>query len=246
MFLPRSGYFNTPFSNKLSPSRLNDIHFEGLLGKQKKQPIPHPEPDSPHKGPQVGSLENQDLEKILPEKQPQFLDLMNRPDRKPTYWRNSPRNLVIALMAGFGFAVSADAVKKFHHWSDETAIALKNPKNAPPSQQKGDPTQVQLPPLAPKIQPPNAGVPVVGVSDPQTLEEVPGKVQKSEAQKLETPVNDSDAWEVILKQVPSKEEVLNGIAKTDHTLHHTPVVGYMMDLYVNLIRWEALTIAILA
>lgn len=38
---------------------------------------------------------------------------------------------------------------------------------------------------------------------------------------------------------------MNTLARVDSTAHHLPVVGYLMDLYVNLISWEALTISLL-
>lgn len=43
-----------------------------------------------------------------------------------------------------------------------------------------------------------------------------------------------------------EEIALDTLAQADHTIHHTRFVSYMQDLYVDLLRWEALTIGLLA
>jgi hypothetical protein len=153
---------------------------------------------------------------------PDLSDLTHYPDPQPRYGWHSIRNGVISLLMLTGFWHGGAVEKRFHQWSEQ--------RIAP---------QVQTPTPTPE-----------GEAEPASSNASAAAAEASTPSEPGLP----SQWAPVRKGLDQAKEAgsvalnatLDGVAHADQAIRTRALPRYMQDLYIDLLRWEALTISILA
>lgn len=145
-------------------------------------------------------------------------ELKGKPAPKPQYGFHNLFNLGVAAGLFSVFWCGNDTVKSFHQWTAQRVETIQTERSTPPTAPKESVGPIQDVPI--------------------------GDVPEASEKPWDWSILTQRDYQKDLQT--AQKATLNTVARLDQGILHTRVTGYVFDLYVDLLRWESLTISILA